>query len=41
VLFTVGSIDSRNDCDEPASWLSPFATGERRVVAEGVNMAGF
>jgi hypothetical protein len=41
VLFTVGSIDSPNDYDKARLVAFSFATGERRVVAEGVNMAGF
>ena len=41
VLFTVGSTDSPNDYDKARLVAFSFATGERRVVAEGVNMAGF
>ena len=39
--FTVGSIDSPNDYDKALLVAFSFVTGERRVVAEGVNMAGF
>ena len=41
VLFTAGSIDSPNDYDKARLVAFSLATGERRVVAEGVNMAGF
>jgi serine/threonine-protein kinase len=41
VLFTVGSLDSPNDYDEARLMAFSFATGERRVVVEGANMAGF
>jgi serine/threonine-protein kinase len=41
VLFTVGSIDSPNDYDRARLEAFSFATGDRRVVAEGVNMAAF
>ena len=41
VLFTVGSVDSPNDYDKARLVAFSFATGERRVVVEGVNMARF
>ncbi len=41
VLFTVGSVDSPNDYDKARLVALSLATGERRVVAEGVNMARF
>ena len=41
VLFTVGSLDSPNDYDEARLVAFSLATGERRVVVEGANMAGF
>ena len=41
VLFTAGSIDSPNDYDKARLVAFSFATGERRVVVDGVNMAGF
>jgi hypothetical protein len=41
VLFTVGAVDSPNDYDKARVVAFSFATGERRVVVEGANMAGF
>ncbi len=41
VLFTVGSLDSPNDYDEARLVAFSLATGERRVVVEGANMARF
>jgi serine/threonine-protein kinase len=41
VLFTVGSIDSPNDYDKARLIAFSLATGERRVVLEGANMAAF
>jgi serine/threonine protein kinase len=41
VLYTVGSVDSPNDYDEARLVAFTFATGERRVIARGVNMARF
>ena len=41
VLFTAGSTDSPNDYDKARLVAFTFATGARRVVVEGVNMAAF
>jgi serine/threonine-protein kinase len=41
VLYTVGSLDSPNDYDKARVAVHSFATGERRVVVDGANMARF
>ena len=41
VLITVGSLDSPNDYDKARIVAYSFATGERRLVVDGANMARF
>jgi serine/threonine-protein kinase len=41
VLFTVGSLDSPNDYDKARIVAYSLATGERRLVVDGANMARF
>jgi serine/threonine-protein kinase len=41
VLYTVGTLDSPNDYDKARLDALSLATGERRVVLQGVNMARF
>jgi serine/threonine-protein kinase len=41
VIFTVGAMDSPNDYDKARVFAYSFATGERRLVVDGANMARF